>query len=261
MGGDDLGSDDEYLNPSISDMDKSSLFEKLDKAEKTSSNKRRRDDSEEDESVDEVPTKKSSARVLIEAGRDLANESAEVQCAFLQTALTHEVQLRGNSVDTLLKLMPCHFSTSKESTLEARLRGAISMKKLKKYKTVKSPMFIVCMSARRAVAVLKELASLKVCAAKLFAKHMDVSQQRTMLTQHAYGLAVGTPNRLLALCQEDAPALNLNHTSLVILDSHASPKGYTVCTLPDTAGDCMELLRQKVLPQFKKRKDLQIAMF
>lgn len=257
MGGDDLGSDDEYLNPSISDMDKSSLFEKLDKAEETSSNKRRRDDS-----VDQVPTKKSSARVLIEAGRDLANQSAEVQCAFLQTALTHEVQLRGNSVDRLLKLMPCHFSTSKESTLEARLRGAVSMKKLKKYKTVKSPMvLLVCMSARRAVAVLKELASLKLCAAKLFAKHMDVSQQRTMLTQHAYGLAVGTPNRLLALCQEDEPALNLNHTSLVILDSHASPKGYTVCTLPDTAGDCMELLRQKVLPQFKKRKDLQIAMF
>jgi hypothetical protein len=120
---------------------------------------------------------------------------------------------------------------------------------------------VVCVSARRAVAVLKELAGLKLRAAKLFAKHMDVSQQRTMLTQQAYGLAVGTPNRLLALCQGDEPALNLNHTSIIILDSESNPKGYTVCTLPDTAGDCMELLRLHVLPQFKKRKDIQIAMF
>ena len=262
MGGDDLGSDDEYLNPSLSGTDASSFLEKLDKTEETSSNKRRRDDSGGDESVDKMPSKKSSSHILIETGRDLANESAEVQCAFLQKALTHEVQLRGNSVDKLTKLMPSHFSTSKESTLEARMRGAVSMKKLRKYKTLKSPMvLIVCLSARRAVAVLKELASLKLRAAKLFAKHMDVSQQRTMLTQHAYGLAVGTPHRLLALCQEDEPALNLNHTSLVILDSHVSPKGYTVCTLPDTAGDCMELLRQIILPQLKKRKDLQIAIF
>lgn len=262
MGGDDLGSDDEYLNASISDTAETSLLEKLEKLEETSSKKRSRDDSAEDESVDEIPTKKSSARVLIEAGRDLASESVEVQCTFLQTAFAHEVQLRGHSIDNLPKLVASHFSTSNESTLEARIRGAVSMKKLKKYKTLRSPMvLVVCVSARRAVAVLKELASLKLRAAKLFAKHMDPSQQRTMLTQQAYGLAVGTPNRLLALCQGDEPALNLNHTSLVILDSESNPKGYTVCTLPDTAGDCMELLRLHVVPQLKKRKDLQIAMF
>jgi len=261
MGGDDLGSDDEFLNPSISDTFETSLVEKLTAAEEDSDkNKRKRSHSNDDDSVDEIPTKKSSARVLIEAGRNLQNESAEVQCAFLSTALAHEIQLRGHTMDKLPKLTTFHFVTSPESTLEARLRSAISLKKMKKWKVIKSPMvLIVCVSARRAVAVLKELASLNIRAAKLFAKHMNVNQQRDLLSQQAYGLAVGTPHRLLALCNDDS--LNLKNTQLVVLDSETNPKGFTVCTLPDTAGDCMELLRQGVLPQLKRRKDLKLAMF
>lgn len=268
MGGDDLNSDDDFLNPSISDTVETSLAETLaaDKKRKRSSQSNDNDDDNESSSVDEIPTKKSSARVLIEAGRNLQNESVEVQCAFLSTALAHELQLRGHAVDQLLKLNPTHFSTSPESTPEARLRSAISIKKMKKWKVVKSPMvLIVCVSARRAVAVLKDLASLKIRAAKLFAKHMSITQQRELLTQQPYGLAVGTPHRLLALCNneqgEAAAALNLKSTQLVVLDSETNPKGFTVCTLPDTAGDCMELLRQYVLPQLKRRKDVKLAMF
>lgn len=262
MGGDDLGSDDEFLNPSISDTAETSLAEKLEAEQQQGANKRKRGNADNDDSDDEIPTKKSSARVLIEAGRNLENESAEMQRAFLSTAFAHETQLRGISVDELPKLTAAHFITSPESTLEARLRSAISLKRMKKWKVVNSPMvLIVCVSARRSVAVLKDLASLNIRAAKLFAKHMNVNQQRDLLAQHAYGLAVGTPHRLVALCNGNDAALNLKQTRLVVLDSETNPKGFTVCTLPDTAGDCIELLRRHVIPELEKRKDLKIAMF
>jgi hypothetical protein len=127
--------------------------------------------------------------------------------------------------------------------------------------------FIVCISARRAVAVLKELAFLKVRAAKLFAKHMQVDQQRAMLRSAPFGLAIGTPHRILALCQpsddnqKETPALRLDKTQLVVLDSHVNPKGFTVSSLPDTAPACMELLRNHVLPSLSSRKDLKLAFF
>lgn len=260
MGGDDLGSDDEFLSPSVSDTAETSLAEKL--AAEQRSNKRKRGNDIDDDSVDETPTKKSSARVLIEAGRNLENESAEIQRAFLSTAFAHETQLRGISVDELPKLTAADFVTSPESTLEARLKSAISLKRMRKWKVMKSPMvLIVCVSARRAVAVLKDLASLNTRAAKLFAKHMNVTQQRELLEQHTYGLAVGTPHRLLELCNGNNAALNLKQTKLFVLDTETNPKGFTVCTLPDTAGDCIELLRRYVIPELKRRKDLKIAMF
>mmetsp|Transcript_4423 Transcript_4423/g.6305 ORF Transcript_4423/g.6305 Transcript_4423/m.6305 type:complete len:283 (-) Transcript_4423:232-1080(-) len=282
MGGDDLGSDDEYLNVTIEEEKSIQKLETLaDNIEvevgnegPLSSKKRKRKskapsldlNNDEDSAVDEVPTKKSSSRVLLEAGRDLENQSADVQATFLWTALKHNLQLRGSSLESIPKLKASHFTTSKESTLSGRLRSALSIKKLKKWKPIGSPMVVVvCVSARRAVAVLKELAGLKVRAAKLFAKHMDVDQQKELLRQSAYGLAVGTPHRLQALCGKDQgeqrAALNFEQTQLVLLDSQTNPKGFTVCTLPDTAPDCMHFLSENVLPQLAKRKDLKIAMF
>jgi len=136
---------------------------------------------------------------------------------------------------------------------------------------------IVCISARRAVAVLKELASLKVRAAKLFPKNGSVADQRKQLAQaHGIGIAVGTPHRLqqLAAAENDDDNNNNNNagraagslslfdrTQLVILDCELSHKQFTVCTLPDTAPHCMSLIRESVLPQLKKRKDCKIAFF
>lgn len=266
MGGDDLGSDDEYLVQSFSDgkadqLDKVQEKSRMDSVEK----KRKREVKSDEEEVDEVPTKKSSANILIESGRNLQIESAQVQAKFLWTAMLHYTQLKGESIDGSNKLEAHHFVTSNESTLQARFKNITSLKKLKKWKPIGSPMVvIVCISARRAVALLKELSSLKVRAAKLFAKHMDVDEQRTMLDSQSFGIAVGTPNRLQTLCTAQEghtkASMYLGKTQLVLLDSHANPKGFTVCTLPDTATDCMDFLREKVLPQLKNRKDIKIAM-
>jgi hypothetical protein len=166
--------------------------------------------------------------------------------------------------DTALqpRLQPHHFKacSPKSHTLEARLRDVIpSVKQLKTWKNTKSPMVLVlCLSARRAVQVLKDINSFKVRAAKLFAKHMSVSQQEEMLQSTPFGIAVGTPHRMQVLCEKKA--LKLTHTKLVVLDAHKDAKNFTVCTMPDTAPHCMGFLKDHVLPQIKDRpKDCKLA--
>lgn len=272
MGGDDLGSDDEYLNPSVTaDEGRLEALLKAEREEESDSKKRKVDvveanNEEEEEDDDDMPKKKkkSSTRKLIEAARTLSLESAEVQASFLWTTLKHHIQMKGGSVDDLTKLEPHHLATNQASDLFSRLRASISMKKLKNWKPIGTPMvLIVCVSARRAVSVLKELARIKVPVAKLFAKHMEISQQRQLLSTKAFGLAVGTPNRIQALCDGDDTSsdLSLRSTRLVILDSHANQKGFTVFTLPDTAPETMDLVSTRVLPQLKKRKDIKLAIY
>lgn len=126
---------------------------------------------------------------------------------------------------------------------------------------------IVCISARRAVALLKELAPLKVRTAKLFPKNGSVEEQRQQLASCSFGLAVGTPHRMRQLAENDnggkggggGGKLSLEHTKLVIFDCHVSHKQFTVCTLPDTAPHCMALVRDCLLPCLLKRKDCKVA--
>ena len=114
---------------------------------------------------------------------------------------------------------------------------------------------IVCISARRATEILKDLAPLKMRMAKLFPKSGSVKEQ---LLTTPFGVAVGTPNRIHALAEKSETIL-LSKTHVVIFDSQISHKAYTVCTLPDTAPDCMRFLVEHVLPQLQVRKDLKLA--
>lgn len=124
--------------------------------------------------------------------------------------------------------------------------------------------------------MLKELASLKVRAAKLFPKNGSVTEQQNQLAQQGIGLAVGTPHRLLQLAAAESNGIDgddndkkrkqnclslFDRTQLVVLDCELSHKQFTVCTLPDTAPHCMGLIRESILPQLKKRKDCKIAFF
>jgi U3-containing 90S pre-ribosomal complex subunit len=111
------------------------------------------------------------------------------------------------------------------------------------------------------VAILKDLTALKIRVAKLFPKNGSVEEQSSQLASASFGLAVGTPHRLLTLCSQGKKALSFDRTKLFIMDSDISNKQYTVCTLPDTAPHCMELLQDFILPQMKKRQDLQLAFF
>ncbi len=103
-----------------------------------------------------------------------------------------------------------------------------SNKRLKNWKHPRSPMvIIVTLSARRSVELMRQLSSLKLPVAKLFAKHMSVEDQVGLLRGYGgtspsgvnfgggggkkrgggggkyYSLAVGTPGRLLKLLRHD----------------------------------------------------------
>ena len=263
MGGDDLDDDDNFLNASINDSAEDKLRGRLEE-EKASEKKRKLDDHDRDECNEEPRSKKSAMKVLIAAGRNLENQPAEVQAAFLTMSLKHFVQMKGQSTGEIMSIQVSNFATSIEESLESRLRSIVVKKKLKGWKPVGSPMIIiVCISARRAVAVLKELSSLKIRCGKFFAKHLTVAEQKETLKNESFAIVVGTPNRLKALCEPDPQTLKapmyLGKTNLVVLDAHVNQKGYTVCTLPDTAPDTFDLIQERVLPQMKMRKDIKLA--
>ena len=120
---------------------------------------------------------------------------------------------------------------------------------------------VICVSARRAVQVLKELAPIKARAAKLFPKNGSISEQLKELADAPFGIAVGTPHRIHGLCRgEDSTALTLRHTQLVVFDSHLNDKQYSVLTLPDTAPSCVEFLVHSVAPELRQRKDIRMAL-
>jgi hypothetical protein len=162
----------------------------------------------------------------------------------------------------------------------------VSNKKLKNWGSpaaAASPcVIVVCVSARRAVSILRELAPLKVRVAKLFPKNGSVREQLDLLRpgpgkggSNSCSVAVGTPHRLLVLAEELSktargasgaeggrpPTPMTDRTQLVILDGHASSNQSTVFTMADTAPHCMKFLVEHVLPQLQARKDLKLAFF
>lgn len=282
MGGDDLGSDDEYLSGQVVVDEEDAVDDAPKKKsvlaastvaviDEEDGGKRKRKNEEQDDQLSpsnkKSKTKPSRQKLLLKAGRAMEQESAETQSSFLWTALLHHHQMKsgkdGEEAETDLqpKLQASHLLTIKASNdFATRLRECLpSMKQLKTWKHTKSPLaIIVCLSARRAVQLLKDMKPLKTRTAKLFAKHLTVQEQTEWLQQTPFGLAVGTPHRLNVLCQSGA--LKLNATRLIVLDAHQDSKGFTVCTLPDTASHCMEFLKDRFLPALKERpKQIKVA--
>ena len=308
MGGDDLGSDDEYFlapstgaNKTVGDESPSDGEDVKDNDVATSSERKRKtvvSDGEEhgngtspSSSGKKKKSKKSKkslspeASFIEQARRGLEKQSARDQASFLSSCLRHYSLLEKNTaIDKETLLEPHNFTTSSKETLVDRLiqNGGVSMKQLKgktnnnKHakaraaagNTSSSPtVIIVCQSARRAVAILKDLSSpLKnTRVAKLFPKNGSVESQLALLrgsstaSSSSIGLAVGTPHRLQELCRV-TPLFS--STRLVVLDCFKSPKGFTVCTLPDTASHVMSLLRDHVLPEIeRKERPLRLAFF
>jgi protein CMS1 len=114
------------------------------------------------------------------------------------------------------------------------------------------------LSARRAVQVLKELAPLNVRAAKLFAKHITIEDQVKQLQESPFGIAVGTPHRILTLAQQGS--LSLEETQCVVLDTFVNDKKFSVYTLPDTMLHTQDFLKEYIKPACQKRKDCRIGI-
>jgi protein CMS1 len=288
MGGEDLESDDEYL-----DTNWLSKGEDVDVVidETLKDNKKRgilalEQEEREKQREEESKSKKSKAnprKLILETGRQVAEESREVQAQFLWTCYSHAMKMKGEAIDDESKFSPDLFAESKgmkeskyEKSMSAYLKSGVlqSFKRLKRWgrdgpvtDQSRSPcVLIVCVSALRSVAILKQLSSLNLRVAKLFAKHMQVSDQVDMLEKTVYPIAVGTPNRLLKLTQinsnvDNKGALNFENTELIIFDSYEDQKKFTVCTLNDTAPDLMQLLHESVLPEVRKRKNIKLGMF
>mmetsp|Transcript_14612 Transcript_14612/g.20843 ORF Transcript_14612/g.20843 Transcript_14612/m.20843 type:complete len:316 (+) Transcript_14612:60-1007(+) len=234
MGGEDIGSDDEfYLDQNWAKTEKPKADNII--VEDVLNNKRsiENNDNDNQEEISSKNNKKrkkldydklSPSNLLVHAGRGISHESAEKQSKFLWTCFQHWLGMKsttsakdGTQVNEQDAFKPPNFYTTNQNdgnddnqlqphqviTLANFLRkGALSSnKRLKKWKIVGSPMvLIITLSARRAVSMLKEdLSSLKLRVAKLFAKHMEIEDQIRMLTMDSYGLAIGTPNRLWRL--------------------------------------------------------------
>jgi protein CMS1 len=286
-GGDDLESDDEYLDQNWGKSEPVSVS--LDVSSGVEDNNKRGlaeiyDDSigPDDDDVAKKQKQINPRSVMLEAGRGIASESLDVQAQFLWACITNSLKLRGEEIPEKKLDASCFIKkdANKQSnknelskydpSLAKFLKGGVisSAKRLKKWRHNKCPMvLVICASAKRAVSLLKEISTLNVRAAKLFAKHMTIADQTAMLENNKYSIAVGTPNRLLKLIEEnddtdtDEAPLNLDQTELIIIDCHEDKKRYTVCTMNDTAPDLMMFMKEAVIPQIGTRKSLKIAFF
>lgn len=149
MGGDDLGSDDEFLPG------------KVDEASGPESEKvavRKRKLSSSDEESDGRPSKSSNAtpeQWLLETAREIGEKPQKDQAAFLQKALLHHSLLSSNK-KSRNTLSPKNIARlpSQGSCLE-RLKGAVSAKKLKNWKQVQSPLVVSILGSRMALSVIR----------------------------------------------------------------------------------------------------------
>jgi len=263
-GGDDLGDDDQYLNVTTLDSDDE---------EQSSTKKRKHVDDDDEVGGNDKAEKKKKKKKSKQLFRDVAIQSCEEQASYLwecySDALTGKLkrsdkrlpldQIGPKFTEKSIVKFEADDDHNDDRNIAPNFKSVLSMKRLKKWKTKKSPMvIIICVSARRAMSVLKGLAPLKCRCAKLFSKHMSVEDQRCMLENGTYGVAAGTPNRLLKLCSEGA--LDLSSTELVVLDGQEIHKTMNVCTLYDTAPDTMEFIMTYVQPGLAKG-DTKLCMY
>ena len=130
---------------------------------------------------------------------------------------------------------------------EAPEQPSASQVGLKTSGTPGSPFaLIVSTAARRSVAIRGGMKPLKWQVAKLFAKHMDASEQADLLAAQAWHAAVGTPSRIGRLVDEGA--LSLSKLELIVLDAHPNPKGYDILSLRETQQEVADFLAKHVLP-------------
>ncbi|CAK4460548.1 unnamed protein product [Aphanomyces euteiches] len=118
-------------------------------------------------------------------------------------------------------------------------------------------LIIVCASALRAVEVGKALASFKCHVAKLFGKHIKVSEQVQNLKRF-HPIAIGTPGRIKTLLE--MKALSLECTTHVVLDMHRDSKEMSILELKDTSKDTIDIIRDHLLTRLASQ-NLSLALY
>ncbi|CAJ1946311.1 unnamed protein product [Cylindrotheca closterium] len=249
MGGDDLGSEDEFLTAPLRAEDASDDDTSLsDDSSAESNNQASKRSLVETKETGATPSKKQKreARALGDGVRDKSANEQAIELAKFAGMKVHAGQIA--------------ISDNRNSpSLMKRIQGIISKKKLKKHNKKGSPLVVVIsISARRAVAVLKELSPFNVRVAKLFPKQGSIEEQATQMQSGSMAMAVCTPHRLLALVKEGA--MGFGATELLVIDTFADKKRFTVASLPDTAPSLAELLKEAMKEERKNQRPLRVAL-
>lgn len=286
MGGDDLGSDDEYFVAPVrgimddDDDDNGSSVDANQAKETLEGRIRRRSENhgeesyadDDDDGIHQEPSKKKQKKTKTKRGGDggqklksighrVVEESAEQQAEFLSEFIgepftTQNIAAQRPDQQQKQQQQPKDDEEDGFSFSAAeRLVSFISKKQLKKPQQgpkLPSPrVLILAISARRAVAILKELAPLRIQIAKLFPKQGTCHEQATQLSETKFCVAVGTPQRIKELM--DRGSLSVKQTQLVLLDTFQNDKRFSVYTLPDTSTYCVDVLKDYVRPECDQR--------
>lgn len=120
-------------------------------------------------------------------------------------------------------------------------------------------LLIISSSAIRCVEILRGVKTLttKCHAAKLFAKHIKIEEQVSILKERV-NIAGGTPSRIKKLIEIDA--LKLSRLSVLMLDMHKDAKGLTLFEVPQVSNEFWELYKAHFHQQVMLSK-LQICLY
>ena len=129
----------------------------------------------------------------------------------------------------------------------ALIRACLGKQAKAQLKETDLQVLVLCGSAKRAVAVIREAKKIGAPVAKLFAKHIKVEEQVEALGwPHPVG--VGTPGRINTLFATG----HLSTPKVVVIDMVANVKKMTMLDSADTRKDLMELVERYLLPGLRK---------
>jgi hypothetical protein len=264
MGGDDLGSDDDYLAAPVGEYggdDNSSVEDANDSEDPPpqKNQKRQRADNAGTNSATKTTKSKKRGGPMEILGSKIRMESSESKAEILSEFCGAEFQ-----AVHMAKLSSKNQNYDVDQNIDSnnfmdRLLCVVSKKQLKNKQQQRSPRAVIfCLSARRSVAVLKDLAPMKLRVAKLFPKQGTIGEQARQLETTEFGIAVGTPHRIKELI--DRGSLTLKNTQLLGLDTFLNPKNQSVYTLHDTVPHLKSILKDHAQPVCQmKNKDLKIG--
>ena len=120
-----------------------------------------------------------------------------------------------------------------------------------------SPLVIVmASSASRCIELIKEYRTItSTRIAKLFSRHIKITEQVSFLCNNKVSIGVGTPSRILKMKEENEIFEN---TKLFLIDgNHVDVKGQTVLTLDSCRNDAFKVIHEVLL---LKRDDLMVGL-
>lgn len=120
---------------------------------------------------------------------------------------------------------------------------------------------VVTQSAIRAVEVIRALNEFsKYCkVGKLFSKHMKVKEQVEYLQKSVVKIAVGTPNRLIKLAENES--LDMNKLDLLVIDyTFKDSKNRNIFEIPEIRKDLLTFIKQHCINRIKEQTQ-KIALY